>query len=625
MILVAVLILLATPLVMLILRLTIATPGALPFLAQKPSSEPRTPLETRSEDLNPPSSIPRLVVGRSSPVAYYWLAALVGTLTAWPLVLLSKPRQAYTISLVTWSPATYFLDSPKILVDSISWSFALAIATLVLAVILTAPMRLPGISWHAWASSLALAGFGLLAVLAENPLTLMLAWAAIDILEIAILLVQVRDSRIHVQALAAFAARVGGLGLLLWADVTARTAGSLWSFTPGASSNTVQTHLSLVLIIAAGLRLGVLPLHLPFLKEPPLRRGLGTSLRLVPAAASLVLLVRTANVGVPAFWVPYLLVLVGLSALYGAILWAFAPDELSGRPFWILSMTAFAVASAVCGLPGASLAWGLACIFSGGLLFLVSDRHRNLLPLLLFGLLGFVGLPFTPAWGGMQLYASPSNGVRSMLYLLPIFLLAHALLVSGYIFHTMRSEPTLKQPQRWVWVLYPLGLSLLPLVQYAWFWYAIRWRVVLHPGDLQSLNLQSMSVYADITHGWSLSAGWSISALPIMTWIGGVIALGVAMIFLWIGYRRRLTDGLYPPDGLFPPDGLYPHLPRGLLSIGQQIFSLNWLYKFLGIFLRLSVRFVRLLTGVLEGDGGILWVLVLLALLVALLLRGGQL
>ena len=81
-----------------------------------------------------------------------------------------------------------------------------------LAVILTVPIRQQGINWHAWASSLALAGFGIAAVLAGNPLTLMLAWAAIDILEITILLVQVRESKVHVQTLVAFAARVGGLG-----------------------------------------------------------------------------------------------------------------------------------------------------------------------------------------------------------------------------------------------------------------------------------------------------------------------------------------------------------------------------------------------------------------------------
>jgi hypothetical protein len=408
----------------------------------------------------------------------------------------------------------------------------------------------------------------------------MLAWAALDILEIFILLVQVRESKVHVQSLASFAARVGGLGLLLWADISAGPSGNLLSFSSETSATALPTRLSLFLLIAAGLRLGVLPLHLPYLQEPPLRRGLGTSLRLVPAAASLVLLTRTAYAGVPASWAPYLLALVGLSALYGAIQWVSAPDELNGRPYWVLGMTSFAVASAVCGVPAACLAWGLACIFSGGLLFLFSARHRNLLPLPLFGLFGFLGLPFTPAWGGMQLYAS-----RSLVYFLPVFVLAHALLVFGYILHSLRVEPMPERSQRWVWVLYPIGLVLFPLVQFAWLWQIMHWS-----GDLR-------------LHGLSLD----YTRLPLLTWLGGVMALGLAVLLWWMRYRIRL------------------HLPRRLVSFGQKLFSLRWFYNLLAIFLRLGVRLVKLLTGVLEGEGGILWVLVLLALLVVLLLRGGQL
>ena len=228
-----------------------------------------------------------------SAYAYSWLIALVGSLAAWLLVLLARPRPAYVVSLVNWRPVTYFPDSPIILVDSISWPFALALATLVLAVIITVPIRQQGINWHAWASSLALVGFGLLAVLAGNPLTLMLAWAALDILEIFILLVQVRESKVLVQTLTAFTPGIGGLGLLLWADVAARAAGNPLTFI-GDSASVVPMNLSLFLLIALGLRLGVLPLHLPYFREPPMRRGLGTSLRLVPAAASLVLLARTA-------------------------------------------------------------------------------------------------------------------------------------------------------------------------------------------------------------------------------------------------------------------------------------------------------------------------------------------
>jgi hypothetical protein len=531
-----------------------------------------------------------------SVYAYSWLFALGGSLLSWLLVLLARSRQVSLISLGNWRPVTYFPDAPKILVDPISWSFALAITTLVLAVILTVPIRQQGVNWHAWASSLALAGFGLLAVLAGNPLTLMLAWAAIDILEVSILLVQVGDSKVHVQTLAAFTARAGGLGLLLWADVAARSAGNGLSFTSDASASAVPARLSLFLLVAAGLRLGVLPLHLPYLQEPPLRRGLGASLRLAPAAASLVLLARTAYAGVPEAWLPALLVLVGLSALYGAFLWFTAEDEMSGRPFWILGMAAFVVASAACGVPEASLAWALACIFSGGLLFLSSVRHRNLLPLPIFGLLGFIGLPFTPAWGGMQFYTSLPS-----IFLIPVFTLAHALLISGYIRHAIRPEPMPENSQRWLWVLYPLGLALLPALQMVlfigpMFFAGPAWQVFRQSGDTGLLT----------TPG-------NYAHLPVLTWTGSAIALGLAALFLWIKYRRR------------PNVELTPHLPPRLVSIIQKLFSLRWFYDLLGISLLLLVRFTRQLTAVLEGEGGILWVLVLLALLVALLLRGGQL
>jgi hypothetical protein len=331
---------------------------------------------------------------------------------------------------------------------------------------------------------------------------------------------------------------------------------------------------------------------MPYIQEPPLRRGLGTSLRLVPAAASLVLLVRTASTGVPEAAKLYLLALVGLSALYGAFHWFSAADELSGRPFWILGMAAFAVGSAVCGVPYASLAWGLACIFSGALLFLFSARPHKLLFLPLLGLLGFVGLPFTPTWGGMQLYTS-----LSIIWLIPIFMLAHALLVAGYIRHAIRPEPMPERSQRWIWLLYPLGLALFAVMQmvlyagFAWFW--------------------QFSHQAGESNIWISMHDYS--NLPLLTWFSGAIALGLAALILWIKYQRQ--------PWVLP----VPRLPGGLVAFGQKLFSSRWFYDILGIAMRLSVRFVRQLTAVLEGEGGILWVLVLLALLVALLLRGGQL
>jgi hypothetical protein len=158
-----------------------------------------------------------------------------------------------------------------------------------------------------------------------------------------------------------------------------------------------------------------------------------------------------------------------------------------------------------------------------------------------------------------------------------------------------------ERSQRWLWVLYPLGLVLLPMLQMVlfigtMFFTGLVWQVFRQAGD---------------TGLWPMPSDYA--SLPLLTWTGGAIALGLAALFLWIKYRRR------------PNVELPPHLPRGLVSITQKFFSLRWFYDLLGILLRLLIRFVRQVTAVLEGEGGILWVLVLLALLVALLLRGGQL
>lgn len=556
-------ILLLTPLLILVFRFV---QGLIP-LTRRITSTQGTPFTDRYFQIR-------------TSFSSYWLIILTGILTSWLLVLFSRPRIAYTLPLGTWRPATYFHDSPIILVDLISWSFALALTSLVLVVILTSPMRLQGINWRAWASSLALAGFGLLAVMAGNPLTLMLAWAAIDVLEIIILFVQVREHNVHLQAMITFVARVGGLGLLVWANVVANSNGNPLTF------SNIPPGLSLILLIACGLRLGVFPFYIPYTQEPQIRRGLGTTLRFVPAAASLVLLARSASAGVPEAWVSYLLVLVGLSALYSAVLWFFASDELNGRPFWISGVTAFAVASGICSMPEASLSWGLVCIFSGGLLFLYSPRVLHLLPLPLFGLIGILGLPFTPAWKGIWLFTSPSMG-----WLAPVFILAHALLAAGYILHSLRPQPRLDNGQSWVWLIYLLGLTILPIMEFTWFYQFIS-------------STEERSTLLTIRN---------LSHLPLLVWLGGALSLILSLFLVRIRLRYRFKHSIH--SALF----------YKIVTMIQKFLSLGWLYDLVGVSIRFSIRIARLLTNVLEGDGGILWVMVLLALAVALIIGRGVL
>ncbi len=491
---------------------------------------------------------------------YHWLVAVLGAVLAWPFVLLSGLRLPLQVSLLHWDREPLFGASPALRVDSLSWPFALALATLVLAVLFTAVARARQGNWRSWASSCSLAALGLIAVQAGNPLTLLLGWTAIDLAELLILLVQVYESEAREQIVVAFSARVGGSMLLIWAGVSARFTGTTLDF------SSIPPSSSLFLLLAAGLRLGVLPLNIPYLHELPLRRGLGVSLRLVPAASSLVLLARTATVGIPPAFSTILLGLSGLAALYTAISWVIEKDELAARPFWILGMASFAVAATVRAQPAAALSWGLACLLPGGLLFLANARHRYLLPLAVLGVLGFSGLPMTPGWSGTEIYlASP---VQWQSFILPLFLFAQVLFLAGYARYALRPGELLAGAERWVWVIYPLGLALLPLTHFLLGWRFITGRPGFDPTRL----------------------------------LAGFAGLGLGSLAWFLGKRSGL--------------------PPVLVTVWQRVFSLAGLYRILWSLFQGARRIVDGITLLLEGEAGILWALLLLALILSILATG---
>jgi hypothetical protein len=490
--------------------------------------------------------------------AYYWLVATAGAFLTWVLVLVMSFQLPQSIRLLEWSPGILFPASPTLLADHTTWPYAFAVATLALAVILTAVARLQQYNWKMWASTLTLASMGILAIFSGNLLTLLMAWAAIDLVELIILFIQIEDSSDRERAVISFSARAAGIMLLLWAGVVG-APGDPFIFTD------IPAEASVYLLLAAGLRLGVLPLHLPFARELPLRRGLGSMLRLAPAASSLMLLTRTAAVGVAQPIQPYLFALASLSAIYGALGWLTASDELRGRPFWVLGFASLAVAAAIKGHPQASQAWGLACLLTGGLLFLSSAKYRKLLIIFVLGILGITGLPFTPAWDGTHLYAAPLD------LFLPVFLIGQAILLTGYLRHALAASSDLTGSERWIRTVYPLGLGLLPFSHYL-----LAWRT--------PLPVDSTGNYAE----W-----WAGPAVLIMT-----------AVLVYLGQRDL-------------------QLPPVVVPFWNRLFSLGWMTSLVWGIYRSFSRLIVIVTSIMEGEGGVLWAMVLLVILVSLLAQSG--
>lgn len=492
---------------------------------------------------------------------FAWLIAAGGSFLTWVGVVLWQARMPLLLDLPRWGSPALFADSPAFLADRFIWPYALALSTLGLAVILTAVVRENFPAPFPWAGSLALIGFGLLAVLSDTPLTLVLVWAAIDLTELITQLVSVDGETASERVVAGFAARLLGIGLLLWAGLSSLSRGAPLDF------RAPLPEAGMFLILAAGLRLGVLPLHLAYTTESSVRRGFGTTLRLVSAASSLVILARIPAQEISSPLAPFLLVLAAGASLYGGWMWMRAPDELTGRPYWVIVLASFAVASALRGNPVGSVAWGVALVLAGGALFLSSIQHKTLQRVLLIaGLWGISSLPFSPTASG---WGSGTNPSWAAWVTWPILLAAQALLAAGFIRHAARPAASVQLDAHLAWArtVYPIGIGL----------------------PLATLILLGL-------FGWD-------GALTLGTLPAGPAAAALTLALLWLTPRLRWLN----------PVRAHWVRPQG------EPARLDFFYRSLWNLYRALGRLSESISAVLEGDGGILWALLFLVLFLSML------
>jgi hypothetical protein len=390
----------------------------------------------------------------------------------------------------------------------------------------------------------------------------MIGWAALDIADLILLLRNLHTDAERRAAVVVFSTRSGGIFLSLLGIMSAESLGLAVAF------DRIPQNIAIYLILAASLRLGVVPFHVPFWGGVPLRRGIGTISRLVIAAGSLVFLVRVGSVGLLPNTSSLMLLLTGLAGLYAGFTWLTSKNELEGRPFWILGMASLCMAASIRGQQQASLAWGIVLIFAGGFSFLYSSRNRILSVLGTLIGITILGAPFTPSWQGSHLYGSP------FILWQVLFLVTQALLAVGLVRHSLKSADSLSGSERWVYLIYPAGLILL-LLSY----YLAGWRGgFLLPSD-----------------DWGLR---------ILNFVPSLLVLGLSSLFLFA--RQRPIQ-----------------IPERMFLILRNIFSFRWFYALVGWLFWVSERATAFVTTILEGEGGILWALLLVALLIAYVTRGG--
>ncbi len=506
-----------------------------------------------------------------------WLIAAISSVFAWIAIFFFRLRLPTSFEIFSWQPSNLnLLGQFSLIMDYDNWPYLLSLITICLAVILSDAARTRyETTSQSWVASLVITAFGLLAILSGTSLSLMMTWIIVDIYELLYLLRLQDDSQSLQCIIQSYAVRVASILLLVLATLQGWRDGGTFDLTQ------IPQRASFIFLLAAGLRLGAFPLNLPFLQEPALRRGAGNIIRLAPIAASLSLLSRLPADVLPAQlipWKPFFMGLLAAAALYAAVRWLLSSDEIEGRPFWIITWASMATASVLNGAPGASLAWGAALLLPGSLLFLYFPRIQRMNFLLYFGLIGIIGLPFTPAASGWVGFVA--NGVTIWTIL---FILAHAIMVLGYLDRIMQSGGEAGALESWARLVFPLGLIII--------------------------------IQAVISLGL---VGWPGSLTLGVWWLGaasGVIVMGAVFLI------RRL--GLTSPYFQFPSSGKISAALNKILPILEKVFRLGWLYRFLWLVFQFLTRILKGFSSILESEGGILWTILLLVLLISAILGGG--
>ena len=484
-----------------------------------------------------------------------WLIAVGGGMLALASVFVWLIQMPFEFALSAWQPRALFVTPVLFRADGFSFPFAISIAALTLAILLTAVARSALTNSFTWAGVLALGGLGFLAVTANNPFTLLLVWSALDVAELVAQLRSVNGTAQNEKVAIAFSTRVLGIGLLLWANIVSIASGGAFDF------RSISPNAGLYLIAAAGLRLGVLPLHLPYAAESTLRRGFGTSFRLISAASSLALLTHIPAGSLVSVFTPLMLALAVIAALYGGWMWLRAPDELTGRPYWVIGLAALSVISALSGNSLGAVAWGCALILVGGSLFLSSIQHVWLNRALLFGAWSLSSLPFSLtgcAW------------LSDLGLFIPFVIVAQALLIAGFIRHALR------------------------------------------PADRDSLNAQSIGVQTVFLLGIGLLVvfqlllgltGWD-GARQVGAWVHALIASLLTAVLVWATPRLRVLN------------------PIRAHWVGSAASGVNRIYQNLSLVFRALEGISQTFIKILEGESGIMWTLLFLILFISYLTHG---
>ena len=519
---------------------------------------------------------------RSNSGAAWFAAIIAGVFVlGWTVSLFFRPD----IQIVPFSDAVseysgetaVFGDEARsyvFVLDGISYPYMLAISGLLVVLLLMAPSYMESqTAPRLWFFYLMIAAIGYLSVSANTVVFIIYGWVIFDAIDLAAQFLQSRSEGIPRSFLAAVGIRF--VGTLLAASSLALSRAE----SPEGFNAFISLRGGAYLLSACGLRMGIMPISQPYSEMSSSRVGLGTMLRLVSVLTVMPVMSRIPMAGL----LPGIVVLLNIAgifaALTGAVGWLLSEDSFSGITYAAMAISGMTFVCAIAGDQEALIMWGVSIALTCAPLSLyrIHNPFMNILAFLV--VLAFSGLPYMPnavGWRGLVHEPYKLGNIS--------FILVAAFLMSGAILHILRSEGRkFSELEPWMRSVYPIG-----------FITAIGLHVFISMISFeQPFSLGVIPASAAAFAGAVLLT-LSVRFMPESHQTQNAAAWGQALISLfWRGMQR-------------------------LLDMDWLFYGGRWAGKVLrGMFLAAS--------SVLENNGGLIWEILLLVLLIAAAFSGSVL
>jgi len=491
-----------------------------------------------------------------------WAVSVAGQWLVW-LVLLGLHRFVpSSLSLSVWRPAEVFRTPLVLSLDATGWTMAFSIATLLLAIGLTSAAR-SGSATAATRAFLAVYGaLGMAAVVAGNLLTLAVLWAMMEVVAFSTSLVLIRKRDIIPREIQRLAVQGTSITLLLGTAVLLGADGIR------ASTSGIPALGYIFGFAAAFIRWGLFPAHYPLPSLPGIRRGLGTCLRLLPAAMGMVLITRLLQNNPSGEILLGLAWTGGVLALGSGIAWALHTDPVQRRPMLVLGLAGLTICAA--GLSPTGMSWRVALggsaslILIGGMVSLAEPHESWQKWWVLLAAFMLLGGPLTPGQTIIQAMA----GARQFSPVVAggLGLLAGVVLTLGILRGVEIETNPWPSGEQLVRVSYVAGIVLIPIAG-----------IGISFGVSSLPSMRSLGVFVAIS-------GASAVAYYAYVRAGSAVRLFVAKTANWIRW---------------------PDLPADVLTIlVAPLNALVWV------------------GGLIQGEAGLLWILFLLLVLAAIVGSG---